>query len=150
MKRKNKYLTLLRSYGVAGTNGILSIDGNPICYTIELPWRDNQQRISCIPEGVYRLAKHVYSKFGEQIGIPAVAGRSGILIHAANHAMRELQGCIAPVSSVTAAGQGLQSRVALAQLKAIVYALWGQGYTVYLQIKAGQQGELINPNQFFK
>src|SRR5574339_383707 len=28
-----------------------------ICKTMELPWKDNQNNISCIPEGLYELTK---------------------------------------------------------------------------------------------
>lgn len=134
--KKQVWISLVRQYHEHGTNGTLYYQGKPICQSIELPWRSNTRRISCIPEGIYLLSKQVYARFGEQIGLPEVPGRSGILIHAANHARTELQGCIAPVSRLTGPGQGLQSRIALAKLKALVYALWDQGYQVYLQIRA--------------
>jgi len=129
-------LVLLRKYGEQGTNGTLSYQGRTICYTIELPWKDNKRRISCIPEGLYKLQRHRYQKHGEQIGIPHVVGRDGILIHAANHALTELLGCIAPVMELTGAGAGIKSRLALAELKALVYALWEMGCDVYLDIKS--------------
>jgi hypothetical protein len=37
-------------------------------------------------------------------------------MHPANHALRELKGCIAPVSLLTGPGMGLQSRLALDKL----------------------------------
>ena len=129
-------LFLQRSYGAQGTNGKLTYKGMHICYTIELPFRNNLRRISCIPEGRYRLLKHRYPKFGEQIGLPQVLNREAILIHPANNALKELLGCIAPVSTLTGEGRGDNSRKALAKLKALVYALWGQGDRVFLQIFA--------------
>ena len=37
--------------GMDGTFGVLIKDGVPLCVTLELPWRDNERSISCIPEG---------------------------------------------------------------------------------------------------
>ena len=135
---RNKHtLVLQRKYGALGTNGSITFDGEHICHTIELPWRNNLQRLSCIPEGRYLLQKKIYSKHGEQIGIPAVLGREAILIHAANDAARELLGCIAPVTTLTGDGRGSESRKALGKLKALVYSLWDMEGEVYLQIKQG-------------
>ena len=51
------------------------------CDTLELPWMDNQKRISCIPEGEYDVIKHVSPKFGECFWILNVPERSEILLH---------------------------------------------------------------------
>ncbi len=128
-------LLLLRKYGAQGTNGTISFEGKEICHTIELPDRNNIPRISCIPVGRYKLEKRRYPKHGEQIGIPMVLGREAILIHAANHALKELQGCIAPVTTLTGEGTGDYSGKALAKLKDLVYSLWDQGDEVYLNIR---------------
>src|SRR5690606_14675989 len=110
-------LVLQRTYGAQGTNGTMYYEGEKICHTIELPDKDNIQRISCIPEGRYKLENRKYPKHGEQIGIPNVLGREAILIHPANNAMRELMGCIAPVTALTGEGTGTESRKALNKLK---------------------------------
>jgi len=128
-------LVLRRKYGAQGTNGTIYYNGEQICHTIELPWKNNLQRLSCIPEGRYKLVKRKYTKHGEQIGIPHVLGREAILIHPANNARKELHGCIAPVTTLTGEGTGLDSRKALAELKALVYSLWDMGGEVFLQIK---------------
>lgn len=133
---KTKHVLLLqRKYGAKGTNGTLTYNGEQICHTIELPDRNNIPRISCIPIGQYKLQKRRYPKHGEQIGIPIVLGREAILIHAANNALEELQGCIAPVTTLTGEGTGDYSGKALAKLKALVYSLWDQGDEVYLNIR---------------
>lgn len=78
-------------------NGIVFNERNGIVYTfasLELPWRDNQRGISCIPEGVYDAILHDSPKFGKSIWIQNVPNRSEILIHYANY-VRELRGCIA-------------------------------------------------------
>ena len=51
------------------------------CDTLELPWLDNQKRISCIPEGEYDVIKHVSPKFGECFWVLNVPDRSEILLH---------------------------------------------------------------------
>ncbi|MBD1422912.1 DUF5675 family protein [Sphingobacterium chuzhouense] len=131
-------LVLRRTYGEQGTNGTIYFDGEKICHTIELPWRNNLQRLSCIPEGCYKLEKRKYTKHGEQIGIPAVLGREAILIHAANNAMKQLLGCIAPVTTLTGEGTGDESAKALEKLKSLVYNLWEQGDEVFLLIREGR------------
>lgn len=128
-------LLLQRKYGAWGTNGSLTYLGEHICHTIELPDRNNIPRISCIPTGQYKLEKRRYPRHGEQIGIPHVLGREAILIHAANDALRELQGCIAPVTTLTGEGRGDHSGKALAKLKELVYSLWDMGDEVYLNIR---------------
>jgi len=133
---KTKHILLLqRKYGAEGTNGTITYQGEEICHTIELPDRNNIPRISCIPIGQYKLEKRRYAKHGEQIGIPHVIGREAILIHAANNALQDLQGCIAPVSTLTGEGRGDYSGKALAKLKALVYSLWDMGDEVYLNIR---------------
>ena len=133
---KTKHILLLqRKYGVKGTNGTITYNGEQICHTIELPDQNNIPRISCIPIGQYKLQKRRYPRHGEQIGIPIVLGREAILIHAANNALEELQGCIAPVTTLTGEGTGDYSGKALAKLKALVYSLWDQGAEVYLNIR---------------
>lgn len=134
MKKKH-VLLLQRTYGAQGTNGTITYQGEVICHTIELPDRNNIPRISCIPIGQYKLEKRRYPKHGEQIGIPIVLGREAILIHAANNASKELQGCIAPVTTLTGEGLGDYSGKALAKLKALVYSLWDMGDEVYLNIR---------------
>lgn len=133
--KKTHTLVLQRNYGAQGTNGTITYNGELICRMIELPWRNNIQRLSCIPEGRYKLEKRKYTRHGEQIGIPAVLGREAILIHAANDAMRQLMGCIAPVTAWTGEGRGIQSGQALEKLKGLVYSLWDMGGEVHLLIR---------------
>jgi hypothetical protein len=50
-----------------------------------------------------------------------VQGRSGILFHAANDALKELRGCIAPVTEHTGEGKGNWSRNATMLFRDRVY-----------------------------
>lgn len=109
-------LELIRTYFPNGTNGELRLADNKkgiICYTIELPWLANKQSVSCIPEGRYELTKRYSPKFGHHLLVNDVKERELILIHPANDAVKELKGCIAPVSVCTGEGRGNNSRLAL-------------------------------------
>lgn len=64
--------------------------------TLELPWKDNQPKISCIPEGTYDVERTYSPAFKKDLWlVKNVPGRSGIRIHTANY-VSELLGCIAP------------------------------------------------------
>ena len=114
-------LILTRKYFPDGTNGKLECEGKFLCYTIELPWKENEKKISCIPEGEYFLRKRYSRKFAWHLELVAVENRSLILLHPANNALQELNGCIAPVTKLSAPGLGLQSRKAFGKLKRLVY-----------------------------
>lgn len=69
------------------------------CKTLELPWLENKNRVSCIPEGIYktrfrtvgkyaREALHVITPDGEE-----VPGRVNILIHKGNF-YTDILGCL--------------------------------------------------------
>ena len=67
--------------------------GAHLCYTIELPWRDNHPRVSCIPVGTYIFDAYESPKHGQVWMARNVPGRSAIEVHNANLA-RQLEGCI--------------------------------------------------------
>ena len=97
-------LVLTRNYFPEGTNGKLECDGKVICNTIELPWRNNEKRVSCIPEGEYFIEKRYSVKFKWHLHVLDVPERSFILFHSANDAQKELNGCIAPVTKLSGPG----------------------------------------------
>lgn len=129
-------LVLSRTYFSDGTNGKLECKGRFICYTIELPWHDNAKRVSCIPEGEYVLRKRYSKKFRWHIEVVDVENRSFILFHPANNALRELNGCIAPVTKLSGPGLGLESRQAFIKLKSLVYKSVEREETVLLIVKS--------------
>lgn len=114
-------LFLTRTYFPDGTNGKLESEGKLICYTIELPWKRNERRISCIPEGNYFIRKRYSAKYQWLLELVDVPNRTYILIHPANNAQKELRGCIAPVTKLSGPGLGLMSRKAFEKLKDLVY-----------------------------
>lgn len=133
-------LTIIRTYFSSGTNGKIVHEGKLLCYCIELPWKNNQRRVSCIPEGSYSLKKRNSAKFGEHIEIKDVENRSLILFHPANNAMKELNGCIAPVTEITGQGCGIRSRAAFAKLKTLVFGALARNEKVMLTIKSRSSG----------
>ncbi len=125
-------ILLERMYFPEGTNGVLSFEGKEICKTIELPWRNNQKRISCIPEGKYKIRKRFSAKFKWHLELTNVKNRSFILIHPANNALKELNGCIAPVTQLTGEGRGNESRKAFEKLNKLVFPYLESGFVVEL------------------
>ena len=106
-------IDLKRMYREGWTDGELSIGGILVCKSIELRWANNERNVSCVPEGVYPVAIIDHAKFGQCLRVEKVLGRSGILIHTANDARKELRGCIAPVFVLLGSGRGSHSRMAL-------------------------------------
>ena len=127
-------LLLTRTYFPDGTNGKLEYEGKLICNTIELPWRMNRKRVSCIPEGKYFIRKRYSKKFRWHLEVVDVENRSLILFHPANNAMEELNGCIAPVTKLSGPGLGLLSRKAFEKLKTLVYTILDRQEVVELLI----------------
>lgn len=115
-----------RIYSPGGTNGHLYVNGRFHGFTIELPWLNNQHRISCIPEGKYLLKKRYSERHGRHLEVTGVPGRDLVLIHPANDAVKELLGCIAPVRYLTGEGKGSGSRVATEDLYHDVFDVLGK------------------------
>lgn len=129
-------LELKRTYYPKGTNGEIKLDGKLLCLSIELPWLNNQQDVSCIPEGRYRLEKIHTEKFGWHLHIMNVKDRGLVMIHPANDARLELKGCIAPVLIQTGAGKGERSHVANQDLISKVFPVLDEDQPVFLTIKS--------------
>ena len=129
-------LELSRTYFPDGTNGKLECEGKLICYTIELPWKMNETKVSCIPEGKYFIRKRYSRKLQWHLEVIDVKNRSFILFHPANNALKELNGCIAPVTKLSGPGLGLMSRKAFIKLKNLVYRALDSTEKVLLIIKS--------------
>ena len=85
--------------------GALSTEGFS-CKTIELPWKQNKNNISCIPPGTYLCKWTKSPRMSKEKGFDVftyevmdVVRRAGIRIHPANYS-RQLLGCIALGDSV--------------------------------------------------
>lgn len=66
-----------------------------LCKTLELPWLDNANNISCVPNGDYIMVKEEHSPKHKypHFRILAVPGRRGILVHWLTY-VSDLLGCI--------------------------------------------------------
>lgn len=128
-------IQLIRTYHKVGVNGVLLMEGTEVCKTIELPWKNNQPRVSCIPEGRYRLRRRHSPRFRDHFEVMDVKDRKYILFHAGNDAGKELRGCIAPVLQHTGEGKGSFSKAALERMKDRLYPLLDNGHTITLNIK---------------
>ena len=129
-------ISIIRTYFPDGTNGRLECEGKFICNTIELPWKNNETKVSCIPEGRYFIRKRYSKKFQWHLEIFNVKNRSLILFHPANNAFKELNGCIAPVTKLSGPGLGLMSRKAFAKLKNLVYKALDKEESIELIVKS--------------
>lgn len=97
-------LALIRT--VKGDQGIFGrwVLGGRTWPSLELPWRDNQPYVSCIPPGRYQCEFNYSRTFKRKLYlVKGVEGRSGIRIHGANWAgdvkmdyYSQLLGCMAP------------------------------------------------------
>ncbi len=73
-------------------------------------------------------------RFGVHIYLSGVKNRELILIHPANDALKELKGCIAPVTTITGAGKGLGSKKAFNLLMETLIDLLETPAPLYLSI----------------
>ncbi|MEQ6118764.1 DUF5675 family protein [Reichenbachiella sp. MALMAid0571] len=128
-------LTLKRTFHPKGTNGKLMNGEQLVCNTIELPWLNNRRNVSCIPNGRYQISKRFTTERGWHLHVEEVPNRSWILIHPANNALKELKGCIAPVSKLTGHGLGSSSRKANEKLEGLLYPAFRRNEEVFLNIK---------------
>jgi len=129
-------LVLYRTYFKEGTNGALFVHNRFLGFTIELPWLDNKRSISCIPEGSYELKARFSEKFKHHLHLINVKDRNLILIHPANDALEELEGCIAPVTQLNGIGKGLSSRLLMQKIVASCYQAFERKEKVFLTIKS--------------
>ena len=127
---------MIRSYHESGCNGRLYINGKQVCYTIELPWRDNRPHHSCIPEGRYPILENYCVKWGYHLQIANVPDREEILFHPANDALGQLMGCIAPVTKLIGFGRGRGSAIAHDLLRGLVMPSFNNGKLVLLTINS--------------
>lgn len=74
---------------------IYSPNGELVAKSMELPWKNNDHNVSCIPEGIYTVRKNApkptrdygYFRFDN------VPNRNGILMHKITY-VKDLKGCI--------------------------------------------------------
>ena len=97
-KNSNINLLILRdTFSDQSTIGELFLNGERFCDTLELPYRDNQRSISCIPVGEYkvrlRYPRESATRDYLHLIVEDVKDRSYILFHRGNTA-KDTRGCI--------------------------------------------------------
>lgn len=100
------------------TYGVLLIDNVPQAVTLELPWKENQTDVSCIPAGDYTVISHNSVEHPNTWEITNVPNRTEILIHEAN-TVADLLGCIGAGTSFFPGGID-QSKAAVNLLRQIL------------------------------
>ena len=75
------------------TQGVMKYEGQAFAVTLELPWKNNRQDVSCIICGRYQLKCIVSPTKGEVFEVMHVPGRTHVLIHKLN-TVHETAGCI--------------------------------------------------------
>jgi len=93
-------ITIKRWYHNDCTLGRLSLPSGFQCFTLELPWLENEPNVSCIPKGTYKAFKRVSSRNGNVFELRNVPQRTSIQCHSGNYT-RQIQGCILVGSSIT-------------------------------------------------
>ena len=91
-------VTIDRRYADQATMGRMTLPSGEVIASLELPWRQNQPNVSCIPPGVYVarwLPRSGSGKYRRVWHVQDVPGRSGILIHGGN-LPEHTWGCILP------------------------------------------------------
>ena len=107
-KPNNINLLIIRdTFTDESTIGELFVNGERMCDTLELPYRDNQRSVSCIPLGEYkvrlRYARESATRNYLHLLVQDVKDRSYILFHRGNTA-KDTRGCIL-------VGQGSQQNI---------------------------------------
>lgn len=76
------------------TRGVMLIDGVCKFVTLELPWRDNEKDISCIPFGYYHLIPHNGEKYKNTFLVTKVPDRGAIICPHVGNTATDTRGCI--------------------------------------------------------
>jgi len=95
-KHKANLLLIRDNFTDKATIGKLYLNGEFYGHTLELAWNDNKKNISCIPKGVYEVAKRHTEKRKykyEHLHILDVPNRGYILMHIGNYP-KNSKGCI--------------------------------------------------------
>jgi len=90
-------LLIRNTFSKESTIGELFLNGERMCDTLENPWKNNERRISCIPEGEYkvrlRTARESATRDYLHLLVQDVLNRDYILFHRGNSA-KDTSGCI--------------------------------------------------------
>lgn len=95
--------------------GVLVLDNGFTCQTLELPWRNNERNVSCIPLGTYEVSPWLSPSKGDCFKVHDVPARDDILLHVGNYP-KDSQGCVL-VGQERGVESVMLSRLAMNQLE---------------------------------
>lgn len=135
-------LKLVREVKVAGTPGILYVDGKQVCWTLEDPVREvpgrpvsewKVQDKTAIPAGRYRVLVTMSPRFKKRLPLLLdVPGFSGVRIHSGN-TTEHTEGCI--LVGLTRHGLTVgNSRAAMAILQPMIEAAIQRNEDVFITV----------------
>jgi hypothetical protein len=118
------------------TIGELYVNGDKLCYTLELPIKDALPG-SAIPQGIYPVTNRYSPRFGRNVPhVDDIPNRSDILIHWGNYPT-DTEGCI--LVGMTAAQDFIgESRKAFDELFSIFGLALSVGEICMLEVIGGQ------------
>jgi hypothetical protein len=97
LESKINLLLLRDTFSKNSTIGELFLNGERMCDTLENPYINNEKRISCIPEGEYKVRIRVARESGSRdyvhLLVQDVPNREYILFHRGN-SPKDTSGCI--------------------------------------------------------
>ena len=76
-----------------GVFGVLTLNDETVCVTLERPWADNKPNISCVPEDIYLCERVDSPRYGDTFKVMDVPGRTNILFHKGN-VVDDSLGCV--------------------------------------------------------
>ena len=102
MRPKMELIRLV--YTDKGTPGVLKLNGEFVCYTLERPWLNNEQNVSCIPEGNYKGRFQASGSFPDmRMYFQDIPDRSSVMFHWGNY-VHNSKGCPLLGESVNTSG----------------------------------------------
>ena len=94
---KANLLLIRDTFTEKSVTGKLYCNGEFIAHTLELPWKNNQKSVSCIPKGIYDCRVRYRNESGSydyvHLLVKDVPNRSYILFHRGNYPS-DSRGCI--------------------------------------------------------
>lgn len=134
-------LILHRIYLPSATLGTFLYEDRLLTLCLELPWRHNEQQVSCIPEGTYPITWENHAKFGQVYRLHNVPNRDGVLIHTGNE-LGDTHGCLLPAYYMQVDAMGsLYSKDSLAAIRMLMKNLLRRG-DMQIEIRSSNGGKV--------
>jgi hypothetical protein len=119
------------AYGDNGVFGVITRYDRPLLVTLELPWRNNRQGISCVPAGRYLTSKMFSPKFQKEVFVlVSVPGRDLIEFHIGNK-IANSNGCILLGTSFMMTDYAILN--SLNAFQGFMQMMPKEGFTIYIK-----------------